>query len=640
MSIVFKGKKGAGTITVESGSAVVGTRSTCALVLEDPMAAERHCAFHQEGSRWFVEDLKNSSGTYLAGLPVEGRAEIHPGAEVSIVAGVSRLLATADAEKGVLTINVKEASFFYDKKEDPYEWVKSEVGFGRFPPVRIGNLAAAALVGVVFAASFVDPVADPVLEPGPLAAVHARAVAEKGEGCNACHEPLRGTPPSKCGPCHHAHIVQPAVHPFSWEDGSCQPCHPDHIGPEKTDLYAMTSPETCDDCHERGRKLDRRRAAPEVQEKWVTLAYDTFPHAAHFGEKARALGMECKTCHRPAAADAIQPADVAAGTPRREFARIAFEECQECHGPGGKAGTGWAVAWHGTDGKPEGDTKCLTCHAQVADPALRTVARAAGSGLAPRFQWTFKARDHQEQVAGHPKGDPKACVDCHRDAKAGGTFDLAARPFAHATHLTALAPAGAEAGIVDGECRLCHTEQEKAEARSLAVPHFQGAEGDCSKCHTGGLPPPVKPPPPAELVAVPDFPHALHVKSTDPDLAGGCLKCHAPPAGILDASVPGTDAAARSCKPCHETHRNVGGGHCDRCHAAGDPVYARKRINRPWPAPNRFSHRSRGHADVRCDECHKNTDQAKTLSQVIIPAETDDSCRACHIEKEARFHWK
>lgn len=638
MSIVIKGKKGAGTITVESGSAVVGTRSSCTLVLEDPMAAERHAVFHEKDGSFTLEDLGSSSGTYLNGKEVAGEVAIPTAGEASIVIGVSRILTNVDVAKKVLTLNLKEASFYYDKKEDPYLWVRSEVEFGRFKPVRIGNWIGIGAVGLLFAASFVDPVSDRLVDPGPLGFKHAEAVAAKGrsDSCAECHEPLRGTPAEKCRSCHEP-IFAKASHPFDWSSHSCQPCHIDHRGANMKLITTAPSNETCNRCHQRGRTIEIRTLDIPADKAWVAKAYNTFPHSSHLSDAARAKGVdECTDCHKFRETSDVQPADREANRPRREFRSIGFQECQDCHGPTKSAQTEWNVSWHGTDQGPE---NCTQCHATLHSKELKSVEREK---LNPHLGWStfaFLPRDHHPELTEKQKADPTACSECHRDGVVGGGPRVEGRAFPHGLHVTNLQPEStADLARASTECRECHTGID--DSPSLQKPHYAGADGKCTPCHSEERLPTAARDASAALLLVPDFPHAKHRGQPSGVLDKDCLSCHKLDRSLRGTLQPDVHEKVSDCTLCHSVHDNIGGGACSKCHQAGDPSYSNTPVMKPWPEPNAFSHKSSGHKDVKCAECHIGTESAKTLMDVRIPNEFDRNCVTCHIEREARFHFK
>jgi len=648
VAIVLK-KKGA-TATIENRAGVVGTRSTCDLVVDDPMVAERHCAFTHEDGRFFIEDLGTSSGTYMAGVSVDERTEIKGEGKIGVVIGVSKFTCEIDEEKGTLTCALKEQSFFYDKKEDPLRWSRYEVEFGRFRPLRWGNYAAVVLVGALFALSFVDAVEEPLVNPGSLARVHtpgywathapeqlaALRAAGHGDGsCAACHSGWVGTPPSACSACH-ADIVENPTHPVSWDGQSCQPCHVDHRGTDTASLTSVRAEDTCVDCH--GDLIPEITAPvpPRDDTPWVALTYDSFPHDKHLsaeamGEGAGAMRIEdCETCHEYA--DVAQASDPSRGIPEREFKRIKYERCQECHGSeAAPEAVRWQATWHGADA--DQGVSCAQCHQTLHAAPLKTVERLARAELTVGAHvYALALRDHQHEF----DTGGKDCADCHRDGKVFAS-KLADRPFLHGVHLSSMDAAA------DGECRSCHLDVVSGEASAgLTKGIYRGPAGDaaCAECHDTGVPEAGLRPGLPGLIGVNQFPHGKHLDTSKPGLKNGCFSCHTMGDDLRSSSVPGTTAEARSCTPCHENHDNVGGGDCDACHLEGDPVYTGGELMRSWPQPNTFSHRSRGHVDADCADCHRGTEGASRLQDVPIPSESDASCRDCHVKQRARFHWK
>lgn len=309
-TFIVKGKKGAPSTPRELDVLVVGTRSSCALSLEDPLLAELHCAFGCEGGAYYVEDLRTSTGTFVNGAAVAGRVALKDGDDV--VAGASRFKVGLPAGKLELTLTVKEGDFFFDKKEDPLQWSKDETAFGRFRPLRIGNQAALLLALIALPLCLVGPASERALDFGPLssshrlddprfAADHAK-LSEDSQGCAACHDPFSGATVGRCAACHDE-IVSASRHPFygkdeDWAEG-CAPCHLEHQGPDVADLRGATNAAMCKRCHpaelqakidagtlgaaEIAERLARRGggAAPAVGTFLAQVAYDTFSHADH-----------------------------------------------------------------------------------------------------------------------------------------------------------------------------------------------------------------------------------------------------------------------------------------------------------------------------------------------------------------------
>ena len=81
------------TVTIaETEDAVldIGSRSSCLLTLDDPIAAERHAEFQYADGRFYIQDTGSATGTFLNGLKVRELTLVTPG-DV-IVIGASRLV--------------------------------------------------------------------------------------------------------------------------------------------------------------------------------------------------------------------------------------------------------------------------------------------------------------------------------------------------------------------------------------------------------------------------------------------------------------------------------------------------------------------------------------------------------------------
>lgn len=651
MSIVFKGKKGAGTITVEGPRAVAGTRSTCDLVVDDPLVAEEHLAIERDGDGFRVVDLRTSSGTYLNGLPVEGGARLKREGENVIVFGVSKLVAAIDESGESVTLNLKEQSFFYDKKEDPLKWSRHEVDLGRFPALRAGNLAALGIVAVLLLLCLFTGIDKPLVDPGPLAGFHTAGfleahrpdllakLAERGldaSDCRACHEPFQGTTVENCATCHEA-IFSPSRHPFNWQGLSCQPCHIDHRGAAAADLTQVHTAGTCGDCHEADRAPGHRIFAGEPWPEYVKLSYIAFPHDRHRGVLADGAEMDCETCHVPL--DAPVPASIPEGRPRREFARVDYDACIDCHRTGGRAGTGWDLAWHGSAAPPGEASKCLSCHGEVHSPGLKQVSRVpfpARLDAGPRYR--VRVRTHGEEMEAHRDIGEDSCHLCHRDERILGA-SLDDRRFLHGLHVSSLDPASPGFARVDGECRECHEDVLSGEgALRLAAGAYGHGLQTCSPCHGEDS---LRQEPPAALAALErrnDFPHRYHLDRTKPGLEAGCQSCHPLMQDIRDPNPPSTTPEAMSCIPCHQQHAHVASGDCSLCHPREDPSLYGRPVPKAWPLPNRFSHRTPGH-DGRCDSCHGTLEGSTSLLDVPIPDESHPACVQCHVLEKARFHF-
>lgn len=75
--VVIEGPLQGTTLDLAAGPILLGRAQEATLVLEDDYASGRHARLFPQGSRWFIEDLGSTNGTYLAdaqltrALPVE-----------------------------------------------------------------------------------------------------------------------------------------------------------------------------------------------------------------------------------------------------------------------------------------------------------------------------------------------------------------------------------------------------------------------------------------------------------------------------------------------------------------------------------------------------------------------------------------
>src|SRR5262245_22547867 len=128
-------------LAVERESITIGRRSSCDLVLNDPMAAEEHCRIGAGDAGFWIENL-STIGTFVSGLPVRARTALADGDE--IVVGASRFTVSITPPRTlVLQLELKCLAFVdrsgFDSETgawvegDPDRWVKTEVKLGRFP---------------------------------------------------------------------------------------------------------------------------------------------------------------------------------------------------------------------------------------------------------------------------------------------------------------------------------------------------------------------------------------------------------------------------------------------------------------------------------------------------------------------------
>ncbi|WP_026556412.1 FHA domain-containing protein FhaB/FipA [Arthrobacter sp. 35W] len=86
--VVTEGPLAGTTIELAASPVLLGRAQEATLVLEDDYASGRHARLFPQGTRWFIEDLGSTNGTYLGGtqltraLPVELGAPIRIGKTV------------------------------------------------------------------------------------------------------------------------------------------------------------------------------------------------------------------------------------------------------------------------------------------------------------------------------------------------------------------------------------------------------------------------------------------------------------------------------------------------------------------------------------------------------------------------------
>ncbi|MBL8728521.1 MAG: FHA domain-containing protein [Planctomycetes bacterium] len=519
-------------ITVEQNGAaigtsehelVVGTRTGCDVVLDDPVAADRHCRIAWDGA-FTVRDLGSVTGTWIDGKRALAATELTTGSE--IVLGVTRLVVRIDGKGNAarLVLDLQRHAFWWQKPgkgvfdNDPDAMVRAEVDFGRFPALRLANrVAAVAALVLLLGAILLAAVWQPLADAGPLLPAHAlvqqsaardddphaaaRIAAE--QGCNACHVPGHGPTADKCMQCH-GDLAAEATWRHPWlgdgklaslpgvevDEAFCTTCHRDHQGDDWLQPVGRARIGDCAGCHAvAGAAVDRaallaKVPPPRAGTRQRPFATHTFPHDAHLG-----AGMPCTICH---GLDADVRAARARGAPddpdRRDFAAVPFATCASCHVPDAPPLANvaeadrvrwrakdhrWPVTWHGTD---DGGRGCRQCHAgherdgaTAFGPELRTLERPLASvdqHAAERARYVAGRRLHEAEFAAHAGG--RGCGECHLRGAIVPGAPRPARPFRHALHLAmaALRPAPGAAGAVStddrGGCLSCHGDRKQA----------------------------------------------------------------------------------------------------------------------------------------------------------------------------------
>ncbi|MGK0481387.1 MAG: hypothetical protein ACJAQ3_001360 [Planctomycetota bacterium] len=660
---------------------VIGTRSSADLVLDDPIAAEFHCAIRFEGGQFFLSDESNATGTFLNGVRLSGEQPVAPGDRIAL--GVSTIELVAGESAAELSLHVREGAFFYAMKKrgefesDADEWVRSEVTFGRMPVLKTLNLLGigAAVCAVLWL--WFMPTGEKALQPGHLSSAHAALFSDtpptdarfanaveiaQAQGCAACHASFDQPSQTLCASCH-SDIRDSAIakesHPFGAGSAlECSQCHREHHG--ETPPLGMLRPadvtQTCQDCHgadyqddasliqglakaARDFKLAPTTSTPVARR--VSIGFEAFQHGNH--EKI----TECSACHVETRGESAVA----------NYAPVSFETCMNCHDDQPASDVPaewlpsedhrWPTAWHGSG--DEG-SNCVSCHDAPFAAELRMTAQVPPTAAL----FTLTRRSHDEFF--HGTDAPGDCITCH---KAGDLQTprqtLTSRAFRHDQHLSSLSPDGeTEPGEINGQCLQCHTDMGASAHLTAAPDAYPGpAIKACKECHIqdgamllestdlfADLPPPQP---------KPDFPHDRHM-----DVEDGCFACHS-----FTGDAPGlvqTANDAASCVRCHVKveedrivgHASIGGGDadsCSACHAArgaSSPGAAMAAVfygDSPGPSgetkASTFPHFLEAHQGATCIECHGALAKG---SEIHSPPESAKKCRNCHAAN--RFHWR
>lgn len=81
---VVEGPKAGQTIALEGRPLLMGRAQDADLVLVDDYASGRHARLFPQGTRWFLEDLGSTNGTYVNGAPVTRAVPVGPGTAIRI----------------------------------------------------------------------------------------------------------------------------------------------------------------------------------------------------------------------------------------------------------------------------------------------------------------------------------------------------------------------------------------------------------------------------------------------------------------------------------------------------------------------------------------------------------------------------
>lgn len=82
--VVVEGPQEGTVIDLGSGPVMMGRAQESALVLEDDYASGRHARLFPQGSRWFLEDLGSTNGTFVKNQQLTRAVPIEPGTPIRI----------------------------------------------------------------------------------------------------------------------------------------------------------------------------------------------------------------------------------------------------------------------------------------------------------------------------------------------------------------------------------------------------------------------------------------------------------------------------------------------------------------------------------------------------------------------------
>ena len=82
--VVTEGPLKGTSLDLASSPILLGRAQEATLVLEDDYASGRHARLFPQGSRWFLEDLGSTNGTYLGGNQLTRALPVEPGVPIRI----------------------------------------------------------------------------------------------------------------------------------------------------------------------------------------------------------------------------------------------------------------------------------------------------------------------------------------------------------------------------------------------------------------------------------------------------------------------------------------------------------------------------------------------------------------------------
>ncbi|GAA1335991.1 FHA domain-containing protein FhaB/FipA [Arthrobacter roseus] len=82
--IVTEGPLKGTTLELTNSPILLGRAQEATLVLDDDYASGRHARLFPQGSRWFVEDLGSTNGTFVSGSQLTRALPVEPGVPIRI----------------------------------------------------------------------------------------------------------------------------------------------------------------------------------------------------------------------------------------------------------------------------------------------------------------------------------------------------------------------------------------------------------------------------------------------------------------------------------------------------------------------------------------------------------------------------
>jgi hypothetical protein len=82
--VVTEGPLSGTSLDLAASPILLGRAQEATLVLEDDYASGRHARLFPQGSRWFIEDLGSTNGTYLGGTQLTRALPVEPGVPIRI----------------------------------------------------------------------------------------------------------------------------------------------------------------------------------------------------------------------------------------------------------------------------------------------------------------------------------------------------------------------------------------------------------------------------------------------------------------------------------------------------------------------------------------------------------------------------